>query len=272
MAKFLQTLIPLFLVLVLANTARSQSVTQSFNYTFNDGVKPATLTYQGNTHIRADSTYLQLTATRPDGEAVLNNVGRAMHSVPFTFGDMPGWSDADFTTTVKFFIRPNTGATAAAEGLAFFIAPVGSQIPSASFGENLGIYEYIGYTPNLFAVEFDIYPNPEVDPEGPHVGINFESIRSDTATIIPEGLVGEEVTADISYVAATKTITVVVVTAGGRRTEVSKVYDLKSLLQARVQVGLSASTGVFVARHEVISWDFTITRTAAAAARIRKVA
>lgn len=59
-----------------------------------------------------------------------------MHAAPVQFWE-PG-AQVDFETTLKFFIRPvnnNVG-----DGLIFFIAPVGNEIPPVHSGGNFGVF------------------------------------------------------------------------------------------------------------------------------------
>ncbi|XP_057812420.1 anti-H(O) lectin 1-like [Salvia miltiorrhiza] len=274
MANLLRTLIPLLssiVVLLLLATARSQST--SFTYHFpseeNDD-PPRKLKYQGDAQFNWHSYSLRLTEPTPGktGKAV----GRVIYSSPVYFwrpggkstSELPSaqlWQtggQVDFETTVEFIITPARGKSVAADGITFFVAPVGSTIPSDSGGANLGIFNCSGGSPSVFAVEIDTYGNGEWEPDYPHIGIDIGSRLSRNTTQVDSSIIGQQVTATINYAAATKMIAVRV-TAGSKTFEVSYEYDLSSFLPQSVQVGLSAATGEFVASHEIKAWYFTAT-------------
>ncbi|KAL1563989.1 lectin CPL-like [Salvia divinorum] len=256
MAKLLQTLIPLLssiaLLLATANTAQSQ--TTSFTYDFY-GQKPTTLIYQGDAHFPPDSTYLRMTNTDSSGNPLKNRVGRAVYSKPVQFWE--AGAQVDLETTVKFIIHPKIRDTdVPADGFTFFIQPVGSPVGSA--GGSFGIFDDSGKNPSVFAVEFDIFTNPGVDPNYHHVGIDIGSNVSKNTTNVGNAFLGQEVTARIDYEEATKVISVHVST-NSQTFEVSYVYDLSSILPQQVEVGISASTGGEVAVHDLIAWYFTAT-------------
>ncbi|KAH6794789.1 hypothetical protein C2S52_005266 [Perilla frutescens var. hirtella] len=260
MANFLQTLIPLLssVTLLLALTTapsptRAQGDSTSFTYDFY-GSQPTTLTYQGDAHFPSDTTYLRLTKTDSSGRPATYSAGRILYSNPVKFWE--SGAQADFETTLKFIIKPNSGDSNPADGLAFFIAPVGSTVGEA--GGRFGIFDSSGEGPNIFAVEFDIYYNSGMDPNYRHVGIDIESMKSSNVTEVDDAILGQEVTALIDYKEATKLIRVQV-TSGSKRFEVSYVYDLSKILDQQVQVGISAATGGQVAVHDVVSWYFTST-------------
>lgn len=179
---------------------------------------------------------------------------RFLRSTPVQF-KAAGGAQADFTTVVKFLITPNAGDTFAAEGLTFFIAPVSSLFSFNSTGGSLAIFDKDGNVAGFFVVEFDINPNEGWDPQFRHIGIDIGRRESSNVTEVEDGIIGEEVTAFIRYVAQTKQIMVRAV-VGSKTFEVTYVYDLATLLNEQVQVGLSASTGYIAAHHRIRSWYF----------------
>ncbi|XP_057812435.1 lectin alpha chain-like [Salvia miltiorrhiza] len=253
MANLLQTLISITLLLAAAaNTAQSQSTTFTYDFW---GDQPTDLTYQGDAHFPSDSTFLRLT------DLQTYQVGRVLYSKPVQFSQAGG--QVDFETTVNFIITPSA-TNLAADGITFFIAPVGSTIPSGSVGANLGIFSSSGNSPSVFAVEFDTYVNSPWDPNYPHIGIDIGSRESRNTTEVDGAIVGQQVTARINYVGATKMITVSA-TAGSKTFEVIYEYDLSGFLPEQVQVGLSAASGLsqpYVAIHDIVSWYFTATMVA----------
>ncbi|KAH6771986.1 hypothetical protein C2S52_005261 [Perilla frutescens var. hirtella] len=241
------------IILATANIAQSQTI--SFTYDFyTHGEPPKDLILQGDAHFPSDSTYLRLTKTDTNGNALQTSAGRAVYAptVPFW---QPG-AQVDLETTVKFIIKPNANSNNPADGIVFFIAPVGTTIPTGSAGGSFGIFGPNGNMSNVFAVEFDIFVNGEWDPSFRHVGIDLESRKSVKVTEISDSLIGEEVTLRVDYEEATQVISAVV-TTNSHRYEVSYMYDLSTILPQQVQVGIAASTGEYVAIHDVVSWYFT---------------
>ncbi|KAL8499330.1 hypothetical protein ACS0TY_022350 [Phlomoides rotata] len=117
------------------------------SFTFNT-FTPSTpdLTYQGGAHVPPDSSFLRLTEIDSLGLPSSWTAGRVVYS-------KPSERQATFETTINFLITPSRNG--AADGLAFFIAPVGTTIPSGATGANLGIFGSIGTSSRLFAIEFD---------------------------------------------------------------------------------------------------------------------
>ncbi|KAL8522423.1 hypothetical protein ACS0TY_012535 [Phlomoides rotata] len=256
-SKLLQTLSFITLFLMLANQlVHSQDVT---SFTFNT-FSPSTpdLTYQGGAHVPQDSSFLRLTETDSSGLPNSWTAGRVVYSKPINFWERSSNRQATFETTINFLITPSQNG--AADGLAFFIAPVGTTIPSGATGANLGIFGSTGTSSRLFAVEFDNFINGAWDPSYRHIGIDIESRNSKNTTRF-DSATGQLVSARINYDANTKTISVVA-TSGSQTASLSYVFDLKTILTEQVQVGISSATGQSVsalAVHDVISWYFTST-------------
>ncbi|KAG6406481.1 hypothetical protein SASPL_134084 [Salvia splendens] len=247
--------IALLVILAMTNKAYSQSNSTSFTYDFY-GDQPTTLTYQGDAFFPSDSTFLRLTKTE-SGVSAKSSVGRVLHSAPILF--RAEGALASFETSIEYIISSWTSTSTPADGLVFFVAPVGSTIPAGSEGGRLGVYDQSGLAPNVFAIEFDVFVN-EWDPSFPHIGINIGSLTSSNVTRL-EGTIGQRVNARINFEAATKVISVYATSAAGNF-EVSLSYDLSALLPEQVQVGLSAASGMDLnnaAVHDVVSWYFTST-------------
>ncbi|KAL8512537.1 hypothetical protein ACS0TY_018864 [Phlomoides rotata] len=205
------------------------------------------LIYQGGTHVLQGSTFLRLTQTDTSGMAMGNSAGRVLYLQPIKL--------QSFETTLTFKIKPSSDG--AADGLAFFIAPVNTTIPSGATGGNLGIFHSAGTTSSLFAVEFDTYVNEAWDPKDRHIGIDINSRKSVSTTSFDSGT-GELVTAQIYYNSKTTTISVVA-TSGKQTASLSYVFDLKTILPQQVQVGISSAageTGTGLGVHDVMSWYF----------------
>ncbi|KAL8466122.1 hypothetical protein ACS0TY_035291 [Phlomoides rotata] len=212
-----------------------------------------TLMYQGGTHVPLGSTVLRLTKTDPLGKPIPYSVGRVLYSLPIKFleSSLP-IRQASFESTITFKVTPSNDG--AADGLAFFIAPFGTTIPSGSAGGNLGIFGRNGITPHLFAVEFDNFVN-EWDPKERHIGIDIES-RVSVITAKFDSGTGELVTAHIKYNSKTNIISVVA-TSGQQTATLNYARDLSTILPQQVQVGISSAAGEMEnGVYDVISWSF----------------
>ncbi|KAG5529053.1 hypothetical protein RHGRI_029650 [Rhododendron griersonianum] len=107
-------------------------------------------------------------------------VGRVTYAERVRLWDSASGTLSDFTTNFSFTID-TLGASTYGQGLAFFLAPVGFQIPPNSAGGMLGLFNTTsnGSVKNqIVAVEFDSFSNPEWDPPYEHIGINSNSIDS----------------------------------------------------------------------------------------------
>ncbi|KAL8507998.1 hypothetical protein ACS0TY_018524 [Phlomoides rotata] len=152
-----------------------------FNYnTFSENTSTSNesgLIYQGGTYVPQGSTFLRLIETDTFDKPTGNSVGRVVYFEPIKFWESsPTARQVSYETIIKFKITPS--GNGAADGLAFFIAPVNTTIPiDSTTGGNLGIFGPKGTTPNLFAVEFDTFIN-DWDPKDRHIGIDIGSRKS----------------------------------------------------------------------------------------------
>ncbi|OVA15245.1 Protein kinase domain [Macleaya cordata] len=173
---------------------------------------------------------------------------------------------SDFNTHFSFTIdTQGVPSNAYGHGLAFFLAPVGFQIPPNSAAGFLGLFNTttVDSTSNnqIIVVEFDSFVNPEWDPPVQHVGINNNSIGS--AKYVPWNASlhsGDTGNAWITYNSTTKNLSVFwtyeknPIFRGNYL--LSYQVDLMQVLPEWVTVGFSASTGQFGERHTLESWEF----------------
>ncbi|PIN26208.1 Serine/threonine protein kinase [Handroanthus impetiginosus] len=134
----------------------------------------------------------------------------------------------DFTTRFPFTVDTQNSSEYG-YGIAFFLAPIGFQIPPNS------------------ATEFDSFVNSEWDPQHEHVGINKNSLKS--SVIAPWNVTlhsGQPADIWIVYNSTTKNL------------NLSNKIDLKEVLPQWVAVGICASTGKYSERHIVESWEFRL--------------
>ncbi|KAI9164908.1 hypothetical protein LWI28_004292 [Acer negundo] len=172
---------------------------------------------------------------------------------------------SDFNTRFSFSID-TLGNPIYGHGLAFFLAPVGFQIPLNSAGGFLGLFNTttIDSSSNqIVMVEFDSFKNVEWDPsdvEG-HVGINKNSLFSAVYTSWNASFHNRD-TADvqITYNATTKNLSVSwsfrETSTSLENTSLFYIIDLMKILPERVTVGFSAATGIYTTRHMLESWEF----------------
>lgn len=230
---YLQTLLPL-LSLLLVSAAASGRLTSLSTNNLADGQ----FKLQGDVTMLPVGGYL-LTGLITGGGLVKNSVGRIVWSEPIQFYN--GTHMLNFEATLRFGIYPYESQPA--EGITFFIDPVGTDVPEGSAGGNLGVFSSEGSNSNTFAVEFDSHYNPgTIEPTMPHIGIDIGSPVSSNQTYLGSALISQEVTATISYEHATRLITVTVDTANQVFT-VTYVRDLSTVINSLAQFGVSASTG-----------------------------
>ncbi|KAE8675655.1 L-type lectin-domain containing receptor kinase IX.1 [Hibiscus syriacus] len=191
-------------------------------------------------------------------------VGRVIYAESVPIWDSETRQVTDFTTHFSFIIDTQGQARLNyAAGLAFFLAPIGSEIPPNSAGGFLGLFNTTTSDSSRnqeVHVEFDTFPNPEWDPSVEHVGININSISS--VTYAPWNFsLYSEVTADawISYNASTRNLSVTWSyqnsTSQGN-SSLSHQIDLSEILPETAIVGVSAATSYFIERHQLVSWEF----------------
>ncbi|KAL9414619.1 hypothetical protein AB3S75_042978 [Citrus x aurantiifolia] len=191
-------------------------------------------------------------------------IGRATYNKPLRLWNNATGNLTDFTTHFSFVID-SQNKTAYGDGLAFFLAPQGSRIPNATKGGSLGLTndgEYLNSSSNPFvAVEFDIYRNDGWDPPGNHVGIDINSMRSETnLTWWADIRNGKMNDAWISYNSSTKKLSVAF--TGIRNNATVRQFleyqvNLKLHLPEWVTFGFSAATGNASAIHRISSWEFS---------------
>nr|AFK42844.1 unknown [Lotus japonicus] len=239
----------LFLTTLLFFMNKVVDSTESLSFSFSEFIpSQQDLVFQGDSSVSSTGR-LQLTVVK-DGRPI-SSTGRALYAAPVHIWDNKTGNVASFVTSFSFIINaPNTTA----DGLAFFLAPVDTQLQNS--GGFLGLYpnqdESKSY--QVVAVEFDTFLN-SWDSTTPHIGIDVNSIKSLIVGSwdFQNGQVANVV---ISYQASTKQLTASLVYPSGLARIISAMADLKSVLPEFVRVGFSASSGAFVESHDVLSWSF----------------
>ncbi|KAJ4714599.1 putative Kinase [Melia azedarach] len=194
----------------------------------------------------------------------LCRVGRAIYANRVRLWNSDTNQLSDFTTHFSFSVDTLDSARYAA-GIAFYIAPVGFQIPPNSAGGFLGLFNTTTSDSSqnqVVHVEFDSFANPEWDPPVPHVGINKNSIASAVYTPWNASVhSGDTIYAWINYNATTRNLSVSwtyqKTYTWRENSTLSYHIDLMKILPEWITVGFSAATSHLVERHQLLSWEFT---------------
>uniref|UniRef100_UPI003BEF4C84 Seed leukoagglutinin n=1 Tax=Maackia amurensis TaxID=37501 RepID=UPI003BEF4C84 len=249
-----------FFFLLLNNVNSSDEL----SFTINNFVpNEADLLFQGEASVSSTGV-LQLTRVE-NGQPQQYSVGRALYAAPVRIWDNTTGSVASFSTSFTFVVKaPNPDITS--DGLAFYLAPPDSQIPSGSVSKYLGLFNNSNSDSSnqIVAVEFDTYFGHSYDPWDPnyrHIGIDVNGIES-IKTVQWDWINGGVAFATITYLAPNKTLIASLVYPSNQTTfSVAASVDLKEILPEWVRVGFSAATGypTEVETHDVLSWSFTST-------------
>ncbi|XP_057980507.1 L-type lectin-domain containing receptor kinase IX.1-like [Malania oleifera] len=240
----------------------SQAKSVSFNFT---SFQPNTqnIDYQGDAF--PSNGVIQVTKNQRD-ENLTGSVGRASYSEPVRLWDASTGRLTDFTTHFSFIIRA-VDLSLFGDGLSFFLAPFDSDIPLNSSGGYLALFSaesaFNASRNQIVAVEFDSFQN-SWDPSPNHVGIDINSIVSVANVTWKSSMKnGSVANAWVSYNSTTQNLSVFLTYANNpvfsRNSSLSYIVDLRKVLPEVVRVGFSASTGLWVEIHNILSWDFSST-------------
>ncbi|KAK2632826.1 hypothetical protein EUGRSUZ_L01021 [Eucalyptus grandis] len=172
----------------------------------------------------------------------------------------------DFVTHFTFAMDSNLDENHA-DGLVFFLAPNGSQIPERSEGGFLGLTASLNSTNSstaFVAVEFDPFHDSVTntwDPQCEHVGIDVNSVASVTERCVSwmnyNILHGQELHAQVTY--DSRAMNLSVVFGDDAENSTSLYYqplNLTEYLPEWVVFGFSATTGQAFEAHSIFSWEF----------------
>ncbi|XP_071724260.1 L-type lectin-domain containing receptor kinase IX.1-like [Rutidosis leptorrhynchoides] len=196
----------------------------------------------------------------------ISQIGQMIYADKVRLWDSSTGKLSNFSTHFRFWIN-TLGNNPYSEGIAFFLGPVGFQIPMNSAGGLLGLFNKTTVDSpkkEIVMVEFDTYNNPESDPVGVggHVGININSIHS-TAYVPWNVSLHDRDKADvwITYESTTKNLSVkwTYQTTDNpiENSSLSLQIDLRQVLPEWVVIGFSAATGPYVEQHVVSFWEFS---------------
>ena len=218
--------------------------------------------FEGHASYSADKV-IQLTSNQED-KKMNDSWGRATYCKPFQLWDKASGRMADFTTNFSFEIDSQRNFSYG-DGLAFFLAPNSTRLPSDVTGGSLGLVsrnQTLNSTANhFFAVEFDTFPNAW-DPKHDHVGIDINSMKSAKSVTwlnnIPEGKINH---VSISYDSSSENLSVIFGTDDlyNNITPQSLYYkvDLRNYLTPFVTIGFSSATGDRSEINIIHSWNFS---------------
>ncbi|KAI6694015.1 hypothetical protein NL676_021725 [Syzygium grande] len=207
--------------------------------------------------------YVDLTTGNPHHY----QVGRIKYANPIRIWDPLTGRQADFSTNFSFTIDTH-GSAQYSDGLAFFLAPVGTLIPPNSAGGFLGLFNAStaneGHRNRIVMVEFDTFVNREFDPLMHHIGINENHLKSLVSKPWDPALhSGKAILVLVTYNSTSKNLTVLWSFDGKPPSQdktypsLSSLIDLARVLPESVEIGFSASFGYHPERHSINSWEFT---------------
>ncbi|KAJ0963324.1 hypothetical protein J5N97_028446 [Dioscorea zingiberensis] len=198
--------------------------------------------------------------------------GHAIYPRPFHFIQPSTGKAFSFSTTFVFAMIPQTSEYNG-HGMTFFISPT-MNFSTAMASQWLGLFNVSnnGDSSNhIVAVELDTIQNAEYDIDENHVGIDINSLKSNTSHYAGyfDDLNGEfhnmslssgelmQVWVDYDGGEMMLNVTISPVQmVKPKRSLLSLVVNLSSILLDPMYVGFSSSTGTLVASHNLLGWSF----------------
>ncbi|XP_030538319.1 L-type lectin-domain containing receptor kinase IX.1-like [Rhodamnia argentea] len=255
-----QTVFILSLIIPSANPESFDNISFNFpSFRSND----QRITFQGNASTL--NSVIQLTLGAPS-EGTTDIVGRAIYHQPMHLWDSSTGNVANFVSQFTFTINSHMNYSHA-DGLVFFLAPNGSQIPEHSEGRLLGLASSnnsINSSTAFVAVEFDTFYDHSTntwDPLCLHVGIDVNSLASVNDTCVSwmnyNVLHGQKLHARVAYNSRAMNLSVVFEDDADNVTSLSyQPVNLTKYLPEWVVFGFSATTGQLFEAHSISSWQF----------------
>ncbi|KAH9657450.1 hypothetical protein KPL70_023087 [Citrus sinensis] len=219
----------------------------TFNYTSFSPQYDDNITYE---RAYPDSNrVIQLPANR-------ETAGRATYNQSMRLWDKATGNLTDFTTHFSFVIDSGNRSYYA-DGLAFFLAPQGSKIPTNKGGGSFGLTkdnEPLNSSIPFVAVEFDVYVN-SWDPTFSHVGIDINSVQSKKNVYWSSDVKsGRRNEAWISYNSSTHNLSVAFTGFRNNLVVMQGLDYQKKKNRTALVVGLSLGGGVLVGGLVLIIW------------------
>nr|CAB3474455.1 unnamed protein product [Digitaria exilis] len=254
---------PAMLVLLLTLPPLAAPFSFTYNFTSPSDTPPPGIAFQGDAFY---NKAIRLTRDERLGP-ITSSAGRAFYSRAVPLADPVTRRRASFAAAFAFSIAAPDPASASGDGLAFFLSPFPSALPSSSAGGLLGLFNSSApRAGKLVAVEFDTYKNGW-DPSGDHVGVDLGGIVSAATADCPTSMKdGRTAHARVAYDGRAKNLTVAL-SYGANATRPNATgdvllwyaVDLLDYLPDSVAIGFSAATGEAAELHQVLYWEFTST-------------
>ncbi|XP_019165373.1 PREDICTED: L-type lectin-domain containing receptor kinase IX.1-like [Ipomoea nil] len=230
----------------------------------------------------ASDEVILLTSYQKD--RMYNDTGRATYKQQMHLWDKETGNLANFTTSFSFLIKPidekheslnrsqvPDSYPEIGDGLTFFLASNISALSSLNAGGGLGIginTDQDGTSSSkefrFIAIEFDTNQNAWDLENGPHVGIDDNSLMSVRRVqwIGEDEIVRGEQRAEIAYNGVSKTLSVSFTNSsrdgdGDGIGRFNYTIDLGKLQAEFVTIGFSASTGTVTEQNIISSWSFS---------------
>jgi len=251
----------IFLLIIPLEKALSQPF--SFHYNFRNGADVEQLNLEGNVSVSNSGINL---AVDPNHGGT-GSVGRVTIPHLVKLWDKTSKEEESFVTHFSFMIIPKKSSRG--DGFAFFIAS--PNLPNVKATDEikrggLGIGVVNGTVPlsndyQYVAVEFDTFSN-DWDPQGTHVGVNVNSMRSDVVEYWRTDNTSKgPYKCTIKYNSKDHYLNISFTgfKPNGNRVSQHLLYpiDLRNYLEERVVVGISAATGDGFDHHTLLGWSFS---------------
>ncbi|XP_020114222.1 L-type lectin-domain containing receptor kinase IX.1-like [Ananas comosus] len=218
--------------------------------------------------LQADAVWNRtvINLSKDSSNSISNSQGRAVYSNPVLLWDDATGEVASFHTSFSF-ITQVMNLSFYGDGLAFFLSPYPSAVPSFTGGGYLGLFDNttaLNPTQNeLVPVEFDTFKN-YWDPSACHVGIDINSINSTAYENLPNiTRRSTRATMSIDYDSTTKNLSVLLSFDGNPNYtspfNLSRLVDLSAILPQKVTVGFSAAIGAAGELNQILYWKFNST-------------
>ncbi|KAJ1685254.1 hypothetical protein LUZ63_016644 [Rhynchospora breviuscula] len=234
------------IIVLLSLIRHLTSVSFTFPY-FNQSSQG--ILYQGDAGFSDNSIHLT--------KSQHNSFGRAVYYQAIPIWDPTSNNITDFTTSFTFIVDGSN----CLEGLAFFLAPYPSMLPTNPDGTYLALFNGSMDTiqpSQIIAVEFDCsgVDNPVV-----HSDINNFSVT--TVSLDASVIQGIIAFAVIQYSHSNRNFSVSLSypdsTTGAQNWSISHAFDLQETLPSEITIGFSSLTNNATQSHRILSWDFTPT-------------
>ncbi|GLJ42926.1 hypothetical protein SUGI_0890560 [Cryptomeria japonica] len=232
----------------------------------------------GDTHLSESGQGIELTKSRLHDNFNWS-VGWAVYKRPVEIWSKSSGALASFQSYFQFKLYRGTQTKMDyyADGLAFFMAPLGSQPPQNGSGMWLGLFNSTTNgksSTQKVAIEFDTFRNTIIDkffgvnphdPDDNHVGLDINNITSVKTVSLSQRLNSDQSwEVWIDYDGQLKRLQVFMAQNRSNFTSprpqhptLTYSLNLSDFLPEKVTIGFSASTGLSNQMHNLISWNFS---------------